>query len=333
VNVRRALFLTAKLVFAAVVLTWLLHKVDVSRVWNSVRNADRLSFAGGVGLVLLLVVIAGWRWHRLLEVFQIRIPLASLVSITWIAQFFAMFLPGQTGDDLTRMLYISRLAKGRVGEACTTVLLDRIIGLSSVLVLAVLCMPWHWRILATSRQTYWLALTILVAGAGVCLFGVIFFVAGHPTHKWFEKRLRSLPAHNLKDELARIWGLLCANKSALAQVISAAIATQLVLCLLFFLAGHSVGIRAPLFTWLTFVPVVLASNAIPITVAGLGVREYLLVLFLGVIAQVESEQALAASFVAFGMILVVCLMGGLLYIFYRPQRKMADLDQNLERSA
>jgi hypothetical protein len=67
---------------------------------------------------------------------------------------------------------------------------------------------------------------------------------------------------------------------------------------------------------------VLAANALPITIAGLGVREYLLVLFLGVTAQVESERALAASFVTFAMILAVCLLGGLLYVFYRPKTQI-----------
>jgi uncharacterized protein (TIRG00374 family) len=333
VSKRGVVFLIAKLAFASVVLFWLLHKVDIGRVWSTVRNADRFSFAAGVGLVLLLVVIAGWRWHRLLRIFQIDIPLSSLIGIAWIGQFFAMFLPGQAGDDVTRMVYISRLAKGRVGEACTTVVLDRIIGLVSVVLLALFCMPWNWNILASSRETYWLALAIVVAGAGVFLFGTIFFIAGHPTHKWFEKRLRALPAHNLRDELARIWGLLCARKSALAQVIGAAVATQLILCVLFFLAGLSVGIHVSFFTWLSFVPVVLASNALPITVAGLGVREYLLVLFLAVIAHVDGESALAASFVSFAMILVVCLLGGLLYIFYRPQGKEDDSEPGQEPAA
>jgi hypothetical protein len=326
---RRALFLIAKVAFASAVLFWLLHKVDVGRVWMTVRNANWPSFAAGVGLGLFLVAIAGWRWHRLLRIFQIDIPLRSLIGIAWIGQFFAMFLPGQAGDDVTRMVYISRLTKGRVAEACTTVVLDRIIGLVSVVLLALFCMPWNWNILASSRETYWLALAIVVVGAGVFLFGTIFFVAGHPTHKWLEKRLRALPAHNLRDELARIWGLLCARKSALAQVIGAAIATQLILCILFFLAGASVGVHASFFSWLSFVPVVLASNALPITVAGLGVREYLLVLFLAVVAHVDGESALAASFVSFAMILVVCLLGGVLYIFYRPERKSADLTDNV----
>jgi uncharacterized membrane protein YbhN (UPF0104 family) len=318
---RQTAFLIGKILFAAVVITWICRKVDLSHVWISVRDAGRLPILVGLLLSFGTVIVSGWRWHRLLQVFQIVIPLPALICIAQIGQFFTMFLPGPTGDDLTRMLYISRLAPGRVGESCTTVLLDRCLGLASVLVLAVLCTPWQWSILSTSRQTYWLALIILSSGVAVCIAGVLFFLAGHPTQHWFEKRLRSLPAHSLRDEAARIWGLLCVNKRPLAQVIGAAVVTQLFLCFLFYLAGLSVGIHAPLLSWLTFVPIVLAANALPITIAGFGVREYLLVLFLGVTAQVESERALAASLVVFAMTLTVCLFGGLLYIFYRPAQR------------
>lgn len=321
---RQIAFIVAKISFAVLVLIWLSHKVDISHVWFNVRSATRWPIIVGILLCFGTVIISGWRWQRLLRVFQISIPLPALICIAQIGQFFMMFLPGPTGDDLTRMLYISRLAPGRVAESCTTVLLDRCLGLASVLVLAVLCTPWQWTILSTSRQTYWLALIILSAGIAVSIFGAIFFLAGHPTHQWFEKRLRSLPAHSIRDEVARIWGLLCVNKKSLAQVIGAAVLTQLLLCTLFYLAGLSVGIHAPLLSWLTFVPIVLAANALPITIAGLGVREYLLVLFLGVTAQVESERALAASFVVFAMILAVCLFGGLLYIFYRPAQRSAS---------
>ena len=152
---------------------------------------------------------------------------------------------------------------------------------------------------------------------------MVFFLAGHPTHRWFKKHLYSRPAHSIRDEAARIWGLLCDNKIAVAQIIGAAIILQLLACTVFYVAGLSVGIDLSLVGWLTFAPIVLAANALPITIAGLGVREYLLVLFLGVTAHVESERALAASFVAFSMILAMSLVGGILYIFYRPARKTA----------
>ena len=320
---RQTAFLIGKILFAAAVITLICRKVDLSHVWISIREAERPPILLGILLCLGTVVISGWRWQRLLRVFQIPVKLLPLICIAQIGQFFVMFLPGPTGDDLTRMLYISRLAPGRVAEACTTVLLDRCIGLASVLLLAVLCVPWQWNVLATSPQTHWLAVVLVSAGGVVCLCGVLFFLAGHPTHQWFEKRLRSLPAHSWRDEITRIWGLLCANKKSLAQVIAAATVSQLLLCVLFYLAGFAVGIRMPFLVWLSFLPILLASGALPITVAGFGVREYLLVLFLGVLAQVDGARALAASFVTFAMILTVCVIGGILYIFYRPTQAVA----------
>jgi uncharacterized membrane protein YbhN (UPF0104 family) len=74
------------------------------------------------------------------------------------------------------------------------------------------------------------------------------------------------------------------------------------------------------------VPIAIAANAFPITVAGIGVREYLLVLFLGVLAHVPGETALAASLLVLGMTLAVSLLGGAVYIVYRPKRDASAID-------
>lgn len=181
-NRRQQAFLAAKLIFATAVIIVVARKVDVAKVWVTVRSASPLPIALGIFLCFGTVAVSGWRWRLLFRTFQIEIPLRSLICIIQIGQFFAMFLPGPTGDDPTRMLYISRLAPGRVGEACSTVVLDRCIGLASVLALAVFCIPWQWDALSTSRQTHWFALAIVLAGVAVCIFGILFFIAGHPTH-------------------------------------------------------------------------------------------------------------------------------------------------------
>jgi len=315
---RHLLFTTAKLLFAAGILTWLFHKVGVARVSSIIGSSHPLPFILGTVLCFGTVAIAGWRWHRLLIVFGISIPVPALICVTWIGQFFMMFLPGPAGDDLTRMLYISRLAKGRTGEACTSVVLDRCMGLAAVLLLALFCIPGQWSLLLQSNQTHGMALGMLGGGGLVCLCGATFFLFGHPSHRWFEKGLRRLPASNLHDEIVRIWGLLCSNKRSLIQVVAAALVTQILICGMFFLAGKAVGVSLPFSVWAGFIPIVLASNILPITVAGIGVREYLLVLFLGVLAHVENDLALAASLAAFGMMLVTGLVGGLLYLLYRP---------------
>jgi uncharacterized protein (TIRG00374 family) len=320
-NNRSAASLIAKVAFAVVVIAWLVHKVDVSRVWNNLRHAALLPILGGIFLMLATIGIAGWRWRQLLAMFGIDIAFGSLVCIAQIGQFFVMFLPGPTGDDLTRMLYISRLAPGHIGEACVTVLFDRLIGLASVLVLALCCVPVRWQLLAGTRETYLLENAMLLAGGTVCLLGIAFFIVrGRDSQRFFTALLRFFPGHKLHDELVRMTGLVCLNKSTIARVTGAAIGTQLLLCAVYYLAGVAVGIHAPPSVWFSFVPIVIAANAFPVTIAGIGVREYLLVLFLRVLAHVPGETALAASFLVLGMTLTVSLLGGAVYIIYRPAK-------------
>jgi len=326
-NKRRAALLAAKIIFAGAVIAWLFHKVDAVRVWGRVRNAELPPIFAGILLIIGTVVIAGWRWRRLLRIFGIEIPLKSLICIAQIGQFFMMFLPGPTGDDLTRMLYISRLAPGHIGESCTTVLFDRLIGLASVLALALCCIPMQWHLLSGTRETYWLAVGMLTAGGVAGVLGAAFFLLSRSgSHRLFAALLPLLPGASLKGEVMRMTGLLCANKATIARVVIAAIGTQLLLCGVYCLAGIAVGVHAPASIWFSFVPIAIAANAFPITVAGIGVREYLLVLFLGVLAHVPGETALAASLLVLGMTLAVSLLGGAVYIVYRPKRDASAID-------
>lgn len=318
-NKRQTPLILVKLAIAASILYWIFHKVDAGRVWGTVRGASVGPVLLGVLLCWLTILIAGWRWHRLLAIFEIQVSLPQLVLIAQIGQFFLMFLPGPAGDDLTRMLYISRFAKGRVGEACSSVLLDRCIGLASILLFSVACIPVQWNLLAAHPQTRWMATAMLLGGVSLALFGTVFLaLPAGVSVRFLELFIGWLPEGNLRRELGRMSCLICTNKKSILLVVLVAIGTQLMLCTVYLLAGRAVGIHVSPLVWFSFLPVVLAANAVPVTIAGVGVREYLLVLFLGSLADVPGELALAASLIAFGMMLAICLLGGLVYVVYRP---------------
>jgi glycosyltransferase 2 family protein len=317
---RRLLFILAKASIAAVILWWLLRRTNLSLIWQDVRGANRQDLVLGVLLVGLTVVIAGWRWQQWLSIFDIRIALARLIAIAQIGQFFLMFLPGPAGDDLTRMLYISRIAKDRIGQACLTVVLDRCAGLASILLLAAACLPVRWKVLASTPQTHFLLLGMMLGGGMLVLFAAVLLLSRKPAGPEATARLSSLKSQGLLERMRTIWLLLAAHKPNIIRIGAAAIGTQLVLCLVFAIAGHAIGLTLPISIWLTSIPIVLAANAVPITIAGLGVREYLLVLLLGVTAGVDAERAVATSLIAFSMMLAVCLFGGVVYIIYRPGR-------------
>src|SRR5579862_7445924 len=85
---RQMIFVAAKVLFAAAVITWLFHKADLSRVWGDLRNARPMPILLGIILTLATVAIAGWRWRLLLRIFGIDIPLKSLICIAQVGQFF-----------------------------------------------------------------------------------------------------------------------------------------------------------------------------------------------------------------------------------------------------
>lgn len=315
-NIRQALFLLAKMVFAGGILWWLFGRIDAGKLWGLLAAAKPLYFIALVGIGIIAVLVAAWRWRQLLGIFEITASLGSLFCIVWIGQFFLMFLPGPVGDDAARMVYISRTAPGRAGEACLSVMLDRVIGLGSVLVLCLFVAPWQWDVLRSGVQTFWLAGGVFLAGFCFFIAGGLFLLLARPSLVG-DGIFALLPTGRIRTELVRIWNLAAGSKKVVGWVFAAAVVIQVLNCVAFWLAGRAVGVEIPLFVWVSFVPVILAANILPVTIAGLGVREYLLVLFLGVAGKVGEEQALAASLVVFAGMVAVSSMGGLVYVLYR----------------
>lgn len=310
-----ALFLLARAALATAILIWLLSRIDGAALLAALASAKSAPLIIAFILCVAVIGVAAWRWLRLLGLFGIKVSIGSLFSIVWIGQFFSMFLPGPLGDDTSRMVYISRLAPGRVGEACLSVLIDRCLGLCSVFVLCLFAVPLQWELLAANRQTFWLGSFVLAGGLVVTVVGVVFLALGKNASD--DGIIRALPVGRLRQEILRVWNLAAGNKTICVQVLCAAVFVQLLNCVIFSLAGLAVGVHLPLLAWVNFVPVILAANMLPITIAGLGVREYLVVLFLGVANGVPETVAVASSLLVFASMVFVSAIGGLVFVWYR----------------
>ena len=323
---RKLLFVLIKLLVAFAAVFWLQKKVDVHNVVRVLREADPVFVCGAFLISIMNLLNGGFRWNRLLDALRIPIPMGTLTCIAQIGQFFAVFLPGTAGDDVTRLVYIARLAPRRVREACATVLLDRVIGLSCLFTLAFFCIPSNWSLLQGQASTRWIATGFSAVGGSVLLAGVLFFSLNAATLKRlvdvFESRLKRF---KIAAELAELARTFADNRGTLALVTVAALFTQSMICVVFYLAARAVGIELPLLSWMSFVPVIVASGALPITFAGIGVREYLLLLFVGgTAAGVDQERILAASILILAIAVAMALIGGMVYLVYRPVAKVAE---------
>jgi glycosyltransferase 2 family protein len=99
------------------------------------------------------------------------------------------------------------------------------------------------------------------------------------------------------------------HPGAAANVLAAGFAYQLTLVLAAVAAAQSLGLRAAgLTALLAFFPAVLIAQVLPISMAGLGVREGAFVLFLGPLG-VAKEEAIALGLLLYLLNVAVGLLG------------------------
>ena len=129
-----------------------------------------------VALVLVDVSFNALRLSWLFRPHGLNLSWAKSFQVTMISFFFTQFLPGATGGDLARLFYVAKDYKGLRSEIVTVSLLDRAIGMFSLLVMPLLFAPAFFRLIAVTPALRALLVTsavlaaIILAGFLACLF-------------------------------------------------------------------------------------------------------------------------------------------------------------------
>jgi glycosyltransferase 2 family protein len=255
----------------------------------------------GIGLMGFSLVLGAWRWQRVLDVFDVHVPLRRLVSHYFAGQFVGNVLPSTVGGDVLRVTRSARDIGAR-DVAFASVVLERLTGfvaLPFLLILGFLADPSLF-----TAPNAWIALT--TGGATVGVLVVIIVIAGHPNVAGrftdHENWMRYIGAiHVGVDRLRR-------DPRGAAGVLGAAIAYQFVVVSAVYCAVHTIGLTVPNAAVLAYVPAVAMAQVLPISVGGFGLREGMLTLLLHPLGA-ETAQAVAVGLLWYAMMLIVSLGG------------------------
>lgn len=142
--------------------------------------------------------IMAWRLRLLLVIQEIRLSLRDAVWLTFAGNFFNFAMPGTTGGDLYKAYHVARQTKRRT-EGVTIVLLDRVIGLVSFLLLATCTIAFYalTRGERLGQYGWWVGYLMV----GFIVFALLFF--SRRVRKWirYDALLARLP---FGDRLRRI---------------------------------------------------------------------------------------------------------------------------------
>jgi hypothetical protein len=305
----------------AVALTaLLLWQSDPAAVLEAARGTDIRFIVLACALVIADRALMAYRWLALLTPLEpgTRPSLSSVMRIFFIRTFVGTFLPASVGGDAVRAYGLSREGVSGV-DAVASVLMDRLLGVVSILVVAIGGLFLAHGLIDVTRFLW-----VLLAVSACCALGIaaVFTPGGA---NLLASVLARLPrgqdaAHRLLTAVQRY----SSYRTSLMNVLLCSIAVQGLRVLQTFYLGVALGLTTPLWVYFAFVPLILLIVLMPITINGIGTTQAAFV-WLFARAGVEAAPAFALSVLFLAIAIVGNLPGGVLYLFGGTNRRSADL--------
>ena len=204
---------------------------------------------------------------------RLSLSLWNSIQLNLIGFLFSTFLPGAAGGDIAKLLYATRENHGRRAEVATVLILDRLVGLFSLVMLPFLFAPFFPDLLRSvtvlRRLLYMDALLAVLMLAGTAL--VMFYV---PTRSWVTWLLDRWPG--IKNLALRVLDAMAVHGKARSSLFFALLLSLLAnLALigvtalgLYAVSPGSFSMRLALVA-----PIGHLVNSLPLTPGGIGVGE------------------------------------------------------------
>jgi uncharacterized membrane protein YbhN (UPF0104 family) len=226
-----------------------------------------------VGFLLLDILMMSIRASLLFRNARLSLSLGNSIQLNLIGFLFSTFLPGAAGGDIAKLVYATRENHGRRAEVATVLILDRLVGLFSLVLLPLLFAPFFPDLLRSvsvlKRLLYLDALLaglMLVGTALVMFFAptrslVVWLLGRWPGVKGLALRVMDAMAVHGKAQGALFFALLLSLLANLALILVTALG-------LYAVNPGSFSTRLVLVA-----PMGHLVNSLPLTPGGIGIGE------------------------------------------------------------
>jgi uncharacterized protein (TIRG00374 family) len=230
--------------------------------------------------------------------------------------FFNLMLPTVIGGDIVRGYQVSRLTQQKE-SSLASILVERLSGYVALIMIASTALILGYSYLR-DPVTVWLT---AVAAAGI--IGIIAGLLSDQLQGWCLALLNRTGLGRFREALQRFYGALqryWKHRRALLQALGLSLVLQSLVIIIFYLISRSLNLTVPLRYFFLFVPLISVVSMLPISVAGLGIREGSSVYFFAK-AGLDSAGAISLSLLWFAVTACCSGLGAIVFIVGHPQQE------------
>ena len=267
-----------RVIGSAIFLWLILRAIDLEVVISNVRDMNLYVYLLLFVLFLFYQYLTALRWFHLLQMVGIRGSMYRLYRSVLYGQLISRILPTSVGGDTARAGFLLARYPHKKYESVSATLMDRVVGIYSLVIIAVITLPFVTLFTTRERLIGFLSLILFLVFSGLTLWGRL-----DSFYLWVMK-LQFIPDF-IGKRLQKFWDTFLAfrkDKTRLFAIVLFSLFTQIVLIGSQYLTFVAVGGDLPVLKLFLVTPIVNIITLLPISIGGLGLREAALVRFLDI---------------------------------------------------
>ena len=317
-----------KLALTGLCLWWAFSQVKIDRsIFTRPGAIDYRWLGAGAALAGISMVFQGMRWWWFLRGQALAVSLGRAVELTMIDSLFSLASVSGLGGDAARIILLMRDHPGKKLVIAMAVMADHLAGLVSLAVLFFIISVAKFDAIVDQsilgRGVIHFAWFYL--GGGLAMVVLMFICASPPVHRRIHGNGRfarwpfisKIP--ELYDIYRKNWKYALAGLMASFFMLFAYFSS-------YYCGMRAVGGNAEYAAVISAMPVIDSISGMPISIAGVGVREKLFEVLMKDLAGVPPETAVAASLAGFACNVLWAGLGALFFLKKRDRVSVAELE-------
>lgn len=306
---KNTLLFILKVAASSILIWYLLANTDLTAIFKSLKSANPWWILLAFITLNIGKLLTSYRWQILLQAQGIYIQLRSLVASVYVGQFFNSILPSTVGGDAYRA-YDTATESKQTTKSIISLIADRLIGVFALALLAVVALIVGWLIGDDVRFYVFPVLSVFI----LCSLGLSLVFFDKP-YSSFDSLLRRFNLNKFADQLTKAYESLYSLRKQPNVLLAAfiiSILLQINVILFYYFIGISLDLNVSFLYYAMIVPVALVVLLIPFSINGIGIREGIFVFLLTGLG-VPSYEAIALSWISFGLMLTQGIIGGVIF--------------------
>ncbi len=294
-------------------LGFLFYRTDSESLLGVLKSIHWLMLAPAALILFSTTLLQTFRWSLILRNFDLYVGYGRLFRIVLIGCFFNLFLPSSIGGDFFRAYYLGKHEKTGVTMAATTTMIDRLSGMSALMMLGLFCSFFSSHSLGgVPLKAIFIGIFLLFTTGIVMFFNPVL-------HRLLERTLVRIGASGLAGKAPPVYEGATRFRKNIPDVIATTILSlviQVISISSVWVAAMAINIKAPFLLFLIFIPLINIAVSIPLTINGVGLREGMYFLLFSQIG-VPMEASITLSLVTMLLYVSMALPGGFVYSVFK----------------